>query len=313
MVFGRDEIGLLPVVSDFTAALATLAEHRAGQEAGQAAGSLVASCPSVSWTSAALPPPFDAVLPRPAAPGADVHDAVAGILAEVRADGDAALVRCTAAFDGVDVIRRPAGPRGDDHGGGGPRRPRRPRGAGDGLRPDRRLPRRRGHGAGRPQRRGDHGPPPDAPGGAGRPLRAGRARPLSLDRPHVRRARTRGGRREPRALRAPGGRRHGGRRHAVRGAGRRRRRGLPGGRRPGHRRPGLRHRLDPTPSTSSPGPATPTSRRRSARCRASSAWPPPSPDPPRSSWSPDRRPTPRSPPSTWWSRPSTDPTAWPGW
>ena len=50
-----------------------------------------------------MPPPFDAVLPRPDAPGADVHDAVAEILAEVRAQGDAALVRCTAAFDGVDV------------------------------------------------------------------------------------------------------------------------------------------------------------------------------------------------------------------
>jgi histidinol dehydrogenase len=50
-----------------------------------------------------MPPPFDAVLPRPDAPGADVHDAVAGILAAVRTEGDAALVRYTAAFDGVDV------------------------------------------------------------------------------------------------------------------------------------------------------------------------------------------------------------------
>src|SRR6516165_4664705 len=49
------------------------------------------------------PPPYDAALPRPAAPGADVHDAVAGILAEVRAGGDAAVVASTAAFDGVDV------------------------------------------------------------------------------------------------------------------------------------------------------------------------------------------------------------------
>jgi histidinol dehydrogenase len=56
-------------------------------------------------------PPFDAVLPRPAAPGADVHDAVARILGEVRAEGDAAAVRCTADFDGVDVsggLRVPA-------------------------------------------------------------------------------------------------------------------------------------------------------------------------------------------------------------
>jgi histidinol dehydrogenase len=48
-------------------------------------------------------PPFDDALPRPAAPGADVHDAVARILAGVRAEGDAAVVRCTAEFDGVDV------------------------------------------------------------------------------------------------------------------------------------------------------------------------------------------------------------------
>src|SRR5580658_2597263 len=48
-------------------------------------------------------PPFDADLPRPDAPGADVHDAVARILADVRAEGDAAVVRATAAFDQVDV------------------------------------------------------------------------------------------------------------------------------------------------------------------------------------------------------------------
>lgn len=49
------------------------------------------------------PPPYDAALPRPDAPGADVHDAVARILAEVRADGDTAVIASTAAFDGVDV------------------------------------------------------------------------------------------------------------------------------------------------------------------------------------------------------------------
>ncbi|HEY6428133.1 MAG TPA: histidinol dehydrogenase, partial [Acidimicrobiales bacterium] len=48
-------------------------------------------------------PPFDDVLPRPDAPGADVHDAVARILAEVRAEGDAAVVRRTAELDRVDV------------------------------------------------------------------------------------------------------------------------------------------------------------------------------------------------------------------
>jgi histidinol dehydrogenase len=49
------------------------------------------------------PPPYDEALPRPHAPGADVHDAVARILAEVRAEGDAAVIRSTAAYDGVDV------------------------------------------------------------------------------------------------------------------------------------------------------------------------------------------------------------------
>jgi histidinol dehydrogenase len=48
-------------------------------------------------------PPFDDVLPRPSDPGADVHDAVAGILRQVRQEGDAALVRLTAELDGVDV------------------------------------------------------------------------------------------------------------------------------------------------------------------------------------------------------------------
>ncbi len=49
------------------------------------------------------PPPFDAALPRPPAPGADVHDVVARILSEVRADGDRAVVRRTAELDKVDV------------------------------------------------------------------------------------------------------------------------------------------------------------------------------------------------------------------
>ncbi len=57
------------------------------------------------------PPPYDAALPRPDAPGADVHEAVARILAEVRDQGDAAVIRSTGAFDGVDVsggLRVPA-------------------------------------------------------------------------------------------------------------------------------------------------------------------------------------------------------------
>src|SRR5271165_7105516 len=48
-------------------------------------------------------PPFDAALPRPGAPGADVHDVVARILADVRTEGDRALVRYTAELDKVDV------------------------------------------------------------------------------------------------------------------------------------------------------------------------------------------------------------------
>ena len=48
-------------------------------------------------------PPFDAALPRPAPPGTDVHDVVASILRQVRKEGDAAVVRCTAELDKVDV------------------------------------------------------------------------------------------------------------------------------------------------------------------------------------------------------------------
>src|SRR5580692_9093032 len=48
-------------------------------------------------------PPFDALLPRPAPPGTDVHDVVASILRRVRTEGDAAVVHCTAEFDKVDV------------------------------------------------------------------------------------------------------------------------------------------------------------------------------------------------------------------
>ena len=56
-------------------------------------------------------PPFDAVLPRPSAPGAEVHDVVARILLDVRTNGDAAVVRRTAELDRVDVsdgLRIPA-------------------------------------------------------------------------------------------------------------------------------------------------------------------------------------------------------------
>ena len=49
------------------------------------------------------PPPYDDVLPRPTAPGADVHDAVAAHPGRGPDEGDAAVVRHTATFDGVDV------------------------------------------------------------------------------------------------------------------------------------------------------------------------------------------------------------------
>jgi len=48
-------------------------------------------------------PPFDHLLPRPADPGADVHEAVAEVLRRVRADGDQAVVEFTLTFDGVDL------------------------------------------------------------------------------------------------------------------------------------------------------------------------------------------------------------------
>jgi histidinol dehydrogenase len=50
-----------------------------------------------------IEPPFDEVLPRPADPGADVRDAVAAVLAEVRQGGDLAVIACTRRFDGVDI------------------------------------------------------------------------------------------------------------------------------------------------------------------------------------------------------------------
>ena len=48
-------------------------------------------------------PPFDHLLPRPADPGADVHEAVAEVLRRVRKDGDEAVIECTLKFDGVDL------------------------------------------------------------------------------------------------------------------------------------------------------------------------------------------------------------------
>jgi histidinol dehydrogenase len=56
-------------------------------------------------------PPFDHLLPRPADPGADVHEAVAEVLRRVRADGDEAVTEFTQKFDGVDLSEPPAGLR----------------------------------------------------------------------------------------------------------------------------------------------------------------------------------------------------------
>ncbi len=48
-------------------------------------------------------PPYEEALPRPADAGADVHDAVAAIIAQVRRDGDRALYELTERFDGVTL------------------------------------------------------------------------------------------------------------------------------------------------------------------------------------------------------------------
>ena len=210
-------------------------------------------------------------------------------------------------------VRRPAG--APERHRAGPRHAstRTWRGPRGGLRPHPRLPRPRGRATGRPRRRRHHGRAPDAAGRAGRHLRPGRPGPLPLDRAHVRRA-------------GPGGRR--GEHRPVRAAGRPTARSTPrrcvpprsraSTRSTGSavRRPSPPWRTGPRAcprSTSSPGRATRTWPRPSARCPVSWAWPRPSPARPRSSWSPAptrRRP---SPPSTSSCRPSTGPTAWPGW
>jgi len=56
-------------------------------------------------------PPFDGVLPRPADPGADVHDAVADILSAVRHGGDEAVIAYSRKFDGVDLTVEAGGLR----------------------------------------------------------------------------------------------------------------------------------------------------------------------------------------------------------
>ena len=277
------------------------------------AGSLVTSCPSASWTSAAPRRPTRRSCRARRRPGPTSTTWWPRSCAEVRAEGDAAVVRYTAELDRVDVsdgLRVPpaeiekAAPTAD------PDLWRRARG---GLRPHPRLPRARGHAPGGPRRRRHHRPPPDpAVERAGIYAPGGRARYPSTVLMCAAPARV-AGVGEHRPVRAPGRRRQGRRRHAVRRLRRRGRRGVPDRRGPGHRRHGLRHATACPPSTSSPARATPTWPRPSARCRASSAWRRPSPGPPRSSSSPARTRRPRSPPSTWSCRPSTGPTGWPGW
>ena len=46
-------------------------------------------------------PPYDEALPRPSDPGSDVYEAVADVLRHVRAEGDAAVERYTAALGGT--------------------------------------------------------------------------------------------------------------------------------------------------------------------------------------------------------------------
>ena len=48
-------------------------------------------------------PPFELLLPRPADPGVDVHEAVAEVLRRVRTEGDEAVLEFTLKFDGVDL------------------------------------------------------------------------------------------------------------------------------------------------------------------------------------------------------------------
>ena len=252
------------------------------------------------------------LLPRPVDEQDRSSEAVAAIIADVRADGDAALRRLTATFDGVelDELRVPAerdqrrpGPHPARPPGGPRRRPR----------PDPGLPRARGaRRAGRLHQRRRHRSPPAPARGPGRLLRTGWTRPLSLDRPHVRRARPRGrgaGDRPVRAARPrrAGGRRHPGRRRRGRGdRGLRRRRG------PGDRRHGLRDRVHRRRRRDRRAGQPLRGRGQAPGVRRGRAWPRRSPGRPR--WSSSPGPTRRAswPPSTWWSRPSTVRTASPG-
>ena len=229
------------------------------------------------------PPPFDAALPRPSAPGADVHDVVAEILRHVRTEGDEAVVRQTAALDRVDVSDGLRVPAGEIEKARAERRPRLSEALAGGVRPHPGLPRARGAAARRPGRRRHHGGAPHpgrrrAP--ASTPRAAGRAtpRPSSCAPPRpgwpawalwrcaCRRPPTAGSTR-PRCARRPSP----GSTRCTGSAARRRSRPWPTARAACRR------------STSSPARATPTWPRPSARCPESSAWRRLSPGRPRSS------------------------------
>ena len=223
-------------------------------------------------------------------------EVVAKIIADVRADGDAAIRRYTEAIDGrpVDSLVVSAG---RDRRGRRRRRPgghRRPRG---GCRPDPQVPRARPPqqlDRARGRRRARPGDPAAAPRRHLRPGRPGAVPVVGADgggarargrRPRGRHGVARGAGRRDRAGAA--GRREGGRR----------RHGLPRGRRPGDRRAGVRHRVDRPGSTRSSGRATSSWRWRSSRCTAqsrSTGWP----ARPSACWSPTTRPTRRFWPPT---------------
>ena len=253
------------------------------------------------------------VLPRPVDEQDRSSEAVAAIIAEVRAGGDDALRALTARFDGVavDELRVPA----DEIRAALARVPPALQEALD-VAHDRILA-YHAHEVGDVRRRlhlrRRHRAPRGPSGGPGRLLRTGWSGPVPVDRAHVRRPRARGRGRGDRAVRPPGSRRPDRRRHAGRRRRGRGRRGLPGGRGPGHRRHGLRHREHrrrrrhrrPGQPVRGRGQTPGVRRGRRGRRR--------SPAPPRWWWSPARTRRPSWRPSTWWSRPSTVPTAWPGW
>ena len=258
-------------------------------------------------------PPFEALLPRPAAPGSDVHDVVAGILQQVRAEGDAgSRPPHRAAGQGRSVRRAARPPRRDREGlrrrrsrtSGAPSRwptgaswpTTRTRGRHPGTWS--RAASRSGTSPGRssgPASTRRAGAPATRPPSSCAPLRPGwpgwGASSCACPRPPTGGSTPRPSAPPP----SPG---------STRSTG-------SAGRRPSP--PWPTGRPASPPSTSSPVRATPTWPKPSVSSRAWSGWRRPSPGPRRSWWWPGRTRRRRSPPWTWSCRPSTGPTAWPGW